>query len=363
MSIIRLDSKLPRIVPPAKLPNGSTAVPWSKDPYLEDNSKWATLNAVELKNYGLTRPSGKDGEFLVFQDGIAAMQPTIIYIECLKVKGCFFLNQAIKFPIFDAGIYLIDNVNTSVNTILGSANSYFTPDPNFNLLPAGVLPLPANTSGWSQSLANTLACTKKPGENRIHIDVATVNNQLLYNAPWTLNGGYSKLEMTVTVDYVPPGVELGIYYGVGTALSGITKPGTYTVIVNASTTGNPPGLYPIVGGKGEAIISRFEIKDQAQAWTVEGDVFVQVNAWWIASKAAFEAITNPQYKIAANQLARQNLAGQPRTEYPKIGYSTYLPPAGNYRVGDTIRNPTGQPMGWRCITAGNPGIWSPLASL
>ena len=280
-----------------------------------------------------------------------------MYFEVIKIKGTFLFASVAggNYPISEPGAYLIDD---QINLAgLYSQDSHFIDDPYFQSIPFGLINSVGDVNHKWGVYSGPVA--EKRTDGRIHFNLSNSSAQgFEWWAPqWS--GPSVVCNVELNIDYMPPGGSINVVTGGGPL--NLNKAGNYSFNIIAAGTLAIWG--PAVGVPGNAIISKFLVKKQGQPWTTIGDSFIQLGALWSSEASAFNTITNPKQKISSNQLQRQNLASAVRTEYPKLGYNTYLPPAGNYRVGDTIRNPTGQPSGWRCITAGNPGVWAPLASL
>lgn len=353
--VIKLANKLPRINPPLALPNGDTNVPCFPDtPYVN--------GAVDV-----TGDTGQPAQILA-EWLFPARKPTTkvyVYAEFEEVNGAFYFANMPSSPYIQyPGAYLIENNTGSILTYtrIVAAPSYFNADPTFKTLPVGYLPDSAGvTLGWCRGTASTYVYKDNNGKIRMNLNNSPGTVALFYKMDMP-NGSYADVEFTI--DYLPPGSSLRLgYYGGGT-LDDFYYPGTYKYRAYWNS-GYPVCLINTGPVQGEAIVSRFATKEQGQSWTVEGKLRAKTTAVWLAQYDVFDAVVNPSILVADNQFDHPMLAGMVPPS-PQLGFNSYIPPAGMYRVGDTIYNRTaaaGQVSGWRCVAAGNPGIWAPLPVL
>lgn len=367
-SFIKLANKLPRIALPTAMPNGQTPL-WTLDPYLESPvnlAPWeignsAFVNAVYAKANGMTIPSGQAYQGLFRQTVATQSGAPKIYVEIDAIKGAIWLYDGSTI-ITQPGAYIIEQPLATISQLwFYAAESLFTPYPSFENLPEGALPVTgSSTPDWKEY---AISGSRKLSNGRVAIDMNAggVNSVgITYNSEWALT---TPCVAEITVDYIPPGGEIRYYHG-DRNVGIITAPGQYRFDITWMAPGGVrPALTNNTRVMGEAIISRFFVRSATQQWWIQGSQFFKPSALFMAEKSLFDRIIDPKYQVSSNQYSRDNLASAIQPNTPQLGYSGYLPPAGMHRVGDTIYNPSGSPSGWRCMQAGNPGVWAPLPTL
>jgi hypothetical protein len=368
MSIINLAGPLPRITLPSKLANGDIA-PYSKDPYLDDSgiSIWGSgTNAKRLKDIGISYATGVIAQVAIRQSIQGTIRaPCKAYAEITKLNApiVLWLASSGNFEtISEPGVYIAERDAT--NNLLGfsTSDSFFINDPYFKSLPIGPLPVLANVGNEAWCTGDTPASCIKLENGTIAVAMTSGGN-LSWKSAWAQSNA---VLVEIDVQYVPQGGILRVIELSGTSVLDITAPGKYS----AEVTMNPGQQLSVVYGSnvfGSVIINSFKARRLTQTWTCEGPIFFQATALWGAPSYDFDRILNPQTIQMATSFERPSMQGwNPSPFEPVLGYGQAPPPSGYFRVGDTIRNNcaiAGSVSGWRCIAAGNPGTWMPLATL
>lgn len=377
-SITKLANPLPLITLPTAFPNGAPAN-WSTDPYLENNSAWTSGDVVALKNIGINRAQNGVSITLLSKTLADGLLPAYYYYEIVKLNGTIETdaggNNASEFGPCEPGNYIVEFYGSSngAHSFAFRAAGYIY-DPTFkyvglNPLPFGNLPLVADAANPAWCTGTVAGAAVKQSDGNIALDMSQSIgvSKLTWKCGWSAS---QEVTITVTVIALPIGGELAILGAGGATALLITEPGVYTV---RTTLG--AGEYPTVANNtsvpGNAIISRM-MASRITGWRLEqppkeGPLFAQIKCFFFALKTVFNAIIYPTTVFASASSIKPNLNGfVPPPGQPLLGYGSMPPPSGQFRVGDTVRNNNaiaGAVSGWRCITAGNPGTWMPLATL
>lgn len=367
MALIELANKLPRITLPTKLANDNTVVPWTTDPYLETTvggSPWSSMGAVAAKR-GIVFNTGLSTQNILHQN-ITLGNPCKGYLEVEDVYGVLRLYLGGALPLISQkGNYIIDDIINGSTALVQLYESFFIYDSYFkSLIPGNVPQLgPLAYESWgTDSVAGSIV-KQSNGNVALNMDYAAGNSRLIWKTQWA-----ATMAVVVNIDvlYLPVGGELAVIGAGGSAALVITAPGSYQVDVTMDA-----GENLIISNntqvQGSALITKFMAKRKTQTWTVDGKPSAKITALWAAGSSYFDRIINPTTVYASARFDKPSLNGfVPSPGQPLLGYGSIPPPSGQFRVGDTVRNNNaiaGAVSGWRCIAAGNPGTWMPLATL
>jgi len=371
----KLQNKLP-INFPQKSANGQQiyGIVSSVDPYLNGNAAWnAGVKPVVLKGPGAYLGVNElRGPYFIHQqmnDGMRGY-PTTGYIEITDGSSPILVTDFAtrELLITQPGNYIFDFDRWEANFGLAWPST-FCRDYIFASIERGLLKAYAdNIIGWVQSSLGG-SSTYKGSDNLIHIDCSVANSGITWGwstAAGSLSG--TRVQYLINVHYIPPGATLLLKDGTGATVLTINQAGEYVTDVTLGATVSRPTISVGVTTIGEAIISKFAPKLYNDAFSnVQGSLWCQVSALFIAQSRYFDRILNPQTIHMATSFDRPNMQGwNPLAGEPILGYGQAPPPSGYFRVGDTIRNNcaiAGSVSGWRCTVSGNPGTWMPLATL
>lgn len=352
MPLVKLDKPLNRRYFPTLLPNGGGAPILPTSPYA-------------VRTY--TNEIGNANNFFADEAcGGLYTSPCRMkyYVEVEKIVGTYDINTNL---ISQPGAYIITAAQANDPRLLFSfPPAYFINDPNFKLAAFGNLPLLA-VAGVNSWRANTVAGTAlKNDKGQIELDCNQVagTSSLIWKKAWGAIPSY----VDIDVQYLPMGAELNVLGAGGVTDLVISQNGRYRV---GQTLG--AGEYFTITNNnqvsGKAVINSLMAQAVNTGSVFEGQpygewkstVFFGAQDWY------FDKVMYPATQFAASGFGKPNLWGfTPIPGKPLLGYGSMPPPSGVFRVGDTIRNNNaiaGAVSGWRCIAAGNPGTWMPLATL
>ena len=361
-TLVKLTNKLPVITLPSKQANGKTG-PWTLDPYLQNNAYWSNGNANSLRNIGFTGWTGGLYQFIlsVLQDLIGPKK----YVEIINMNGAV----DIGFPsedlvVYEPGNYIaVGSGQPQYNMAVVFPTTYFIFDSYFKSLPFGQLPILANVGNEAWCTGDTPSDCIKLENGTIAIAMKVGSGNLIWKSTWAQS---NNVILEIDVQSLPQGGSLRVLTLNGSTALTISAPGRYSTTVNMNA-GQEISVVANATVYGSAIINSLKARRVTQSWTCEGLPFAQIGALWCAEPYYFDRIINPQTIHMATSFDRPNMQGwNPPIDEPVLGYGQAPPPSGYFRAGDTIRNNcaiAGSVSGWRCIAAGNPGTWMPLATL
>ena len=348
-----LANPLPRITLPSKLPNGSTVLLWLGP----------AGNGIPIsRKTGLAVQS-------VLQTGASAGvqgKGCKVYLEVVSVNGRvgIGLNSGETGLATFPGNYIFEtDYNDQPTWGVAFPASYFINDPYFKFANFGILTLLASASNESWC-TDGYATKQENGNIALNLNQAAGNSRLIWKNPWAASNA---VIVDIDVLSLPIGGELAVIGAGGSAALVITSPGSYRVEVTVDA-GENLVITNNTQVQGSALITKFMARRTTQTWVCEGNLSATVNVLWGAVTAYFTRLAiQPSTAFAVTKFDKPNMYGfSPIPGKPLLGYGSMPPPSGLFRVGDTVRNNNavaGSVSGWRCIAAGNPGTWMPLATL
>jgi hypothetical protein len=371
-TVTKLANKLPRLAIPTKKPNGDV-LPCTLDPYLESTSGiWTTNpNAKQIKDIGISAFPGNAVKVVLSQSVLATLSKWKMYVELEECNYSAWFEQGgvLPFNLINDGVgaYIIDShlMPGAIAFYFAFLESYYTPDPYFKKVPVGVLPTDAVAvaPSWTAYFGSGV---RKDTDGSIRISSLVQNSSAISHKNSFPNN--TPIEINLTVDKVALGTTILVYQSGAAFIGEITAPGTYS-FRSTWLTANPVILMNgVVGvGRDEHKISYFQIKAASHSGPTPDELFIQPTCIFAAEASLFDEIIKPSTYVASNRIDSGGaLASQVYAPKPELSWSPYLPPVGNYVVGDIIRNKnfvSGQPYGWKCVTSGCPGTWAPLATV